>query len=346
MQKSKSIILCIPSLYGISKPIISALNKQGYTVYDFILSDATFKYKNIFHRLYNLYRKILLNDSLYKRHLKMHALNQDLSVQLEHVPHADYALFIRPDLFPKEFIEQVKNKTTKIAAYQWDGLNRFPIIHEYINLFDRFFVFDHKDLNKENKILPITNFYIEDDARIEHSSIKETSPKRIFFLATYDDYRFELMNKLKKVFEQANLACDLFFVTNNKKHLAKVQKQGYIIPKDIDYLQNLVFVQQSSILIDLVTPFHSGLSFRIFEALYYEVKLITDNKTVKEYDFYHPNNIFVWDGTNESEILAFLELEYIPIAAHIKQKYSFENWIKYVFDDGEYLPIQLPNIKN
>ncbi|WP_143821574.1 hypothetical protein [Moraxella caviae] len=53
-----------------------------------------------------------------------------------------------------------------------------------------------------------------------------------------------------------------------------------------------------------------------------------------KYDFYHPNNIFVWDGKvlDGKQVKAFLETPYQRIDDKIVHKYSFEHWICKVLD--------------
>ena len=78
------------------------------------------------------------------------------------------------------------------------------------------------------------------------------------------------------------------------------------------------------------------------EALGYKKKLITTNETVKFYDFYHPNNIFIYNGENHDELTEFLKLPYFPIDENIRKKYSFANWIRYILDIPPYQKITLP----
>ncbi|KES13538.1 hypothetical protein SASC598P14_010430, partial [Snodgrassella alvi SCGC AB-598-P14] len=80
--------------------------------------------------------------------------------------------------------------------------------------------------------------------------------------------------------------------------------------------------------VDFVIADHNGLGFRHFEALYYKKKIITTNKHIQYYDFYHPNNIFIWDDKNLGEINNFLMKPYSPINPDIVAKYSFKNWIE------------------
>src|SRR5690606_27309560 len=90
----------------------------------------------------------------------------------------------------------------------------------------------------------------------------------------------------------------------------------------------LRYAFNSKILLDVPTAHHNGLSFRVFEAIGFGKKLITTNKEIKQYDFYHPNNIFVWDDHSQKMLGDFLDAPYLYLATHIKESYSFNNWIK------------------
>ncbi|MDO4763924.1 MAG: hypothetical protein Q4A00_06030 [Flavobacteriaceae bacterium] len=93
-------------------------------------------------------------------------------------------------------------------------------------------------------------------------------------------------------------------------------------------MENIKMTLSSKVIIDIKLPYHSGLSFRFFESLGYNKKLITNNTSVKEYDFYHPNNIFITDYENFEGLEEFLNQPYVNICEEIKTKYKFENWIK------------------
>jgi len=71
-------------------------------------------------------------------------------------------------------------------------------------------------------------------------------------------------------------------------------------------------------------------------------KIISNNFSVKKYDFYHPDNIFLTDFENLERLKDFLQRSYHEIDAKIRKKYDLPNWIKYVLDVGEYQKIELP----
>lgn len=337
MSNKKSIIFCAPSDYGISYSIKCALEDMGFTVFYFPVADSPYLYKSIKERLYNSYRKVFLKDYQYKNKLKMKQRYEELNISLQNTPLTESALVIRPDLFPEEFIKTVKSKSKITAGYQWDGLDRFPTVFNYIDFFDRFFVFDSNDINKHPNILPLTNFYIPTDIQVE------TLSKEAYFLGSYDRYRFNIIKNLKNSLENMGYETKFLFVTNDKKEKELLKKSKFEIQKALDYKENINNVELSSLIVDIHVPIHSGLSFRTFEALSYGKKLITTNESIKHYDFYHPNNIFIWDTSNEEELLNFLELEYCEVPEQIKKKYAFTNWISYLLDNGDYTSIQLPS---
>ena len=79
-------------------------------------------------------------------------------------------------------------------------------------------------------------------------------------------------------------------------------------------------------MLDLHNPIHNGLSFRTFESIGYEKKLITNNNLVETQDFYRPSNIFVINK-NYERFKEFLAAPYEVLESTIREKYSFSNWI-------------------
>ncbi|WP_143755858.1 hypothetical protein [Kaistella haifensis] len=101
----------------------------------------------------------------------------------------------------------------------------------------------------------------------------------------------------------------------------------------MEYQEYLNLVEDSKTLVDIKPSYQNGLSFRIFEALGYEKKIITNNSYVKEFNFYNPDNIFVTDFENFTGLNEFLEKPYSPIDEKIVYEYSLENWLHKLFSD-------------
>ena len=73
------------------------------------------------------------------------------------------------------------------------------------------------------------------------------------------------------------------------------------------------------------------MSFRIFEALALQKKIITSNLSIKQYDFYNPKSIFVLDTDNINIPIEFIESPFYSIDNTIYEKYTIKNWVKTVF---------------
>ena len=91
-------------------------------------------------------------------------------------------------------------------------------------------------------------------------------------------------------------------------------------------------MMESEVIVDSINPMQDGLTARFTWALGAEKKIITNNKSVKTYDFYTPEQIFViedFSPKTENEILNFLHSKYImtPDVRRKINSFRMDNWI-------------------
>lgn len=103
-----------------------------------------------------------------------------------------------------------------------------------------------------------------------------------------------------------------------------------LISNNISYSEILNNISQSKCLVDIVQDGQEGLTYRPLEALFYNKKLITNNKTITEYDFYKEENIYIL-GKDARSLKKFIESDFVPWNEKIVKKYTIENWIKNFF---------------
>lgn len=339
MHNTKKIIFGAPEDFGFSNAIKNELTALGYQVIDLSKINNEFKYPNLLTRVYNLYRKVFFNDKSYKTEIRSKTITKNLINHLNNIDKNCYSLFIRPDLFPLAIFDYLKKKHINLIAYQWDGMNRYPKINEYIEYFNKFYSFEPSDLMENKAILPCTNFYFT------HLLFTETPHKNVeaFNINSFQYDRIETSLKIKNILNKVGISNNFIVYTKKKDELIEAKNLGFnTTKKTITYDQNISHVLSTNLLIDIQINSQSGLSFRIFESIGYNKKIITTNKDVYKYDFYNPNNILIWDNQSESELLNFYNKAYQPLPSAIQQKYSFENWIKYVLDIEGHIPIKLP----
>ncbi|MFV0248639.1 MAG: hypothetical protein ACK5H1_06740 [Tenacibaculum sp.] len=339
----KKIILGLPKTFSFFKIIKKNIEFYGYEVISICYEERhNFKYKNFPQRAYNFFRKTFLNDKNYKNKLKFKLYRDMIESVINSIDgKVDYTLLIRADIYPIDVLNKLKKKSKKLIAYQWDGLHRFPAIYTHIKLFDRFFVFDKTDFNyKKANLLPLTNFYFDYDK----STIPlEACENDIYFIGSLVHERMPQIINFINYVKNLDLKLDINIFYSNKCDRDKYAIKGVkYINKHMDYEDNIKFLKNSKIIVDFLNQTHRGLSFRTFEALCFDKKLITNNPEVKNYDFYNSNNIFIWNGNNIDKLEEFINLPYKKIDNSIKLKYSFKNWLNYVLDTNEYVPINFP----
>ena len=92
------------------------------------------------------------------------------------------------------------------------------------------------------------------------------------------------------------------------------------------------YYKHTQVVIDLVRINQTGLSFRIFEAMAFEKKVLTNNKTIVEYDFYNPSNILVIDENNLEIPPSFFETSYQSLPDEIYSYYTLSAWVDRIFN--------------
>ncbi|WP_312330262.1 hypothetical protein [Sphingobacterium sp.] len=330
IRDKKRVIVGMPTSFGFYKIINSRLEEVGFEVIDVSFQDHEFKYKNWTDRLYNLFRKVFLGDQTYKAKLKFLAAGHGILTNLQNLKgKADYGLIIRSDIYPTFVMDLIRQKTEVLLGYQWDGLNRYPTIKDRFKYFDRFYFFDHGDIavakEGSNKLIPITNFFFSHLQNLETTVQKNT----FLFLGSYNSSRMgNIINAEKLINDLGGFT--RFMVYSNDNKLVEEFPNIQFIQEQMEYIDYIKLVLRSEYLVDLLVDTHEGLSFRVFESLGYKKKLLTNNKTIRQYDFYHPNNVFIL-GDEQRRLEEFFILPYVEIRKDIIEKYDFDNWILRIF---------------
>ncbi|WP_121459815.1 hypothetical protein [Chryseobacterium defluvii] len=321
-MKKERFLLVMPDYSDFPRLFLDNLEKVGFETYLITDKVCRFRYKGA-ENIQNFFIKNILRNKGYKQSLinkhQLDELNKNLS---EIEGELDYILVIRPDNFPIPFVQNLKKRTKKLIAYQWDGIEKFPEIKNYFGLFDTFFCFEK--VESEHNIHSITNFYF-DHLPPYHKEYNTKKPV-LYFVGLYWKSREEKIDKF--IEEVSAFPVDLnIFIQYFQEPERKNPKIKYISDR-ITFKENLERVKNSDVLLDFVDPLHDGLSIRFFEGMYYGKKVITDNIMVKNYDFYHSDNIFVVENDNYKNIEQFLKTPYHPLPEEIIQQYSFSSWIK------------------
>lgn len=338
-----TVALLIPHHFNFYKGILKNLESAGFQTEVLVITDQKFRYKGILQRAKSFGLKLFGSNDEYKKMLKRHQHSESLLNALDkYHGKLDYALVIRPDHYTPEALQLLRKKTGYTAAYQWDGFDRYPEVLDYISLFDAFFTFDPDDFRKYSpqfeNLKFTTNFYLD---HIPVEKFRET-PESVFFLGSYLPNRMDPVIELAKHLDNQSINTNIQIIYTHSK-IPPILKNAplKVRRQTADYLDMLDGIQNASCLLEFKnTGIHKGLSFRVFESLHFQKKLITDNPDVKKFDFFHSDNIFVWDKENAHQLKAFLQTPYQPLKKEIKEKYSFTNWIRYMLNVSPHQKIE------
>ena len=250
----------------------------------------------------------------------------------------DYVFVILGQSFTKEMFMMLRKELTKsvFILYLWDSLDNFGSIIDNIPCFDKIFSFDPNDCFKYKfTFLPL--FYNDISVTNDNNSniIYDFS-----FIGTIKKGKLRcitsLLNSLKSVYNnyyifmylQSKLVFLFYKIT--LKEFRNFHMKDFKYKKKI-YGENVKISKQSYIIIDVPMINQKGLTMRTFECLAYKRKMITTNNDVVNYDFYKPENIYVYDGTIDYNNI-FFNSSYSDIDENVLEKYSLRNWIKQIFN--------------
>ena len=317
------ILILLETLNGIRSLMVDELLKMHHEVTVYPNEIPKYRY-TFFDKINNL---LSLHKKRISRKRENH-LREESSREISQIISDTYDLIIvfRSDSYEKDFLIRLKNQTKRMVAYQWDGIERYPKVKEYIPIFDEFYCFNPPECGDEIKFLP--NFYFE-------SLVKYPLPDKnedFIYIGYYDELREKALSKMSKELKDTSLNFRFELKSFDKKSREKPVTENpeiNFIDEIYDYETLFEIHKNYKVFIDIKQPVHEGLSFRFFEALILQSKIITNNASVKTYNFYHPNNILVvdWEKITKEEIIDFMSIPYHPLDPKIIEEYSFKKWI-------------------
>ncbi|MDR7210858.1 hypothetical protein [Flavobacterium piscis] len=315
--------ICLISFdfFSFDQNIVLELKRNNIEAHHIDISKYKYRYPSFFSKLTNF-----LNKIFFKKNIKKIELEKDILSRLEKLGPQNHILVIRPDRLTKQTHLEIKKYTKNYIAYIYDSCTRFPVDHLLKDkIFDTIYSFDARDCKKFGFNF-ITNYiYLEKRAIQPLSKTNNT----IFIILSIDE-RFHSLNKIANYLSQNAIQFKFIIIGKRKPKNCNENIIYTDKPIFIDTLMNEL--ENSNVYLDLIRKDHNGLSFRIFEALAMQRKIITTNKSITEYDFYNPNNILVLDENEEINISPdFLNTPYKPLNEAVYYKYTIENWVKTVF---------------
>lgn len=244
--------------------------------------------------------------------------------RLQNFGPVDVLLVVNPGQIEPRVIERGMSLARVSKAYLYDSLARSHVSEQWLKRYDQVFTFDTEDADRYG-LTKLHNFMYEYPG--EDQPHIEASCKAFLVMAGLD--RIDLLDEIALRLEESGYPNYKFMVQYKR---AKAVRGNISFFRERLGLDDIApYLKHTDILIDLVRPRQKGLSFRIFEGMMYGKKVITNNASVRLYDFYNPANILVIDERNLRLPKDFLDGAYQPVPTRIFERYTLQGWCATVF---------------
>ncbi|TKF69494.1 hypothetical protein FCV59_20550 [Vibrio sp. F13] len=222
------------------------------------------------------------------------------------IKNSDIKLWFWNPVKDKKYLSQISTSSFNVATFDYSDSIKYN--------WDYHPQFYWRSIEKENTpTTPINDvFYIGREKNEESYS------------------RIEILSDCLSKLDNDSLSVKAMIVNSSVSQIKSTKHRNVINKKsNISYdevINNLLFTKS---ILEVNAPGQSGLTLRALEALFFRKKLITNNKEIVKYDFYDQENIYIL-GFDTRCLKSFVESEYKDVPGSIKEKYSFEHWLKFM----------------
>lgn len=250
------------------------------------------------------------------RFLRIHVSNRVDGSWIDKIKSSEIiVLFDTLQEYAKEarMIEDICRPSCRLVFYAW---NPITYSKSFDDLSDRWekYTFSRKD-SLEYGIKYKGPFYFCEP------TASEVPIKRDGLFVGLEKGRKNALEAINHLYVSAGFSPDIQIVDN----IRALYRRKYSFYKSYEEVCRLI--QESRSVIEVLQPGQDGVSLRTMESLFFQKKLITNNISIIENDFYNPENIFIYGKDNPSEFREFLLSPYKKLEPETIFQYKFENWL-------------------
>lgn len=271
--------------------------------------------------------------------LKKRKISKYVSSIISKVNDVDYVFFIQGIDFHESALSALKKKFSEACFiyYAWDSTRTFPSIISISRFFDRVFSFDPDDCQVYGwKFIPL--FY-GDEFNCYNCSIDSDRKNDFVLLSSFYPQKREYLDRIcevvpndKKLFRYMYISSFLQFLYFKVFYPQKMRglRKSFFQFKPMDRAEVASLFFQSRIVLDTPLPSQKGLSVRIISALRAGCKIVTTNESIRDYDFYSSNNIYILAEEESCIPSGFIDTPFLNTIN--MEKYSCLSFIKSIFE--------------
>lgn len=309
------ILFLAPNFYGYCSHVYNYLVQDGNDV-DLVNYPDSF-----------LFRLVTTLGGLYCKPAERMRANYFSKLKRSLDNHYDCIFAIRGSDIPDFFYYFLKEKypNARYIQYLWDDVSLDPRSLDTVKYYDKILSFNPADCKQYGFVF--RPFFYNESIPVK----TENKDIDIMMIGSYTERRFTLLKQLDHYIKQYRInsliiiRASIFLFLTKFEH---IPYRRYFRSKGISYTEMLQLLGRSKSCIEICYEGQNGLSTRQFEALYTRTKVITNNKNVVDYDFYHPDNIFVFNDEKDFQVpTEWIMKPYHIIPNNILRKYSLERFM-------------------
>lgn len=325
------LLLIMPKLFNYPRLITEELNRMGYEVDFFDDRPST-----------NTWVKaaIRINKKLIQTYIKKY-FDEVMKTVSSKKYNVVFLISGQSLSFSEDMIAHIKESQpqAKFVLYQWDSQTNFPYIKRVQHFFDKCYSFDRKDTEETPtlKFLPLfySRVYEElgaknkKDFKNDFCFIGTAHPKKYKFIKMMSEQLKAVYPKQFIYFFFPSPIVYFYRKVMNKELRGAKYSEFHYEPLTGQKMNDVY--EASRCVLDSAQAGQLGLTIRVLEALGAKKKLITTNEDIVNYDFYRPENIYVYEGHIDLDNVFFKE-EYKEVDKEIYEKYSLRSWLKKIVE--------------
>lgn len=228
------------------------------------------------------------------------------------------AVLIYEPLITHDFVKWIgkKNPNTRIV-FLYMNIVRTTISPEPIKKYADVYTWDKKDAETYH-----LNFY---KGTYWKRSYPDYSKEYDVVFIGRDKGRLGELLDIETRLKEKGLKTFFYIVGDNN---VKKYNGRYKYKKSISYEKLMEYTLKSRAVLDLVQYGQVGTTLRTMESIFYGIKLFTNNKELKSYDFYDKNNFFILGEDDWSDVVDFVCSDFHKVSDDILEEYTFDALIR------------------
>lgn len=151
---------------------------------------------------------------------------------------------------------------------------------------------------------------------------KDISKEESAFFVGTDKGRYEKIVAISDDLKDRGISIDFHIVSMNCNDTRKYIEKTYM-----EYSEVMSHIRKSKAVVEIVQDGQNGLTARALEAMFFETKLITNNREIRNFNFYNDNNIFIIGEDNSDRLDSFLHTPFQPIEKEALYQYDANGWL-------------------